>query len=227
MASVLENASIQDFQEFVNMVYVLPNDMDYELGEMLLNLQRSATRSIKGIRQGDSEKAKTNTLLSLSWFTSTMIRLHINVEEALWKRFPYLCSYCGKLPCSCKKEAVHKRRNVPVNDSKRPETIKEFQQMFNEIYPPSTRTLEIAGLHLAEELGELSQAIQVFRWGKSDSDFEIVAKEAADYLSTVFGVFNSLKADLGKELAKAFYDNCHACHKAPCECQYPFVKRFK
>jgi len=227
MASLSENSSIRDFQDFVNEVYVLPNDRDFDLGEMLSNVQRFAMRGIKGIRQGNVEKTKTNLLISLSWFSSTMTRLHADIEDAVWQRFPYLCSYCGNIPCSCKRDAVQSRKKVPVDDAKKPKTIREFQQMFSKIYPVSTRCLETGGIHLAEELGELSEAIWNFRSERRDCDLEIVVKEVGDYFSTVFGVFNSLNIDLAKELTGLFYDNCHVCHKVPCECTYKFIRRFK
>jgi len=227
MASFQENGNIRNFQEFVKEVYFLPNDRDYELSEMLNNIQRHAMRGIKGIRQGNLEKTKTNALISLSWFSSTMSRLHINVEDAVWQRFPYLCSYCGKTPCECKKNAMPGRKKVIIDESKRPKSMREFQEMFNKIYPASARTLEIAGLHLAEELGELSEAVWTFRGERRYCDLEIAVKEAADYYSTVMSVFNSLNVDAATELSKLFFNNCHVCHKTPCECPYRFVRRFK
>lgn len=227
MASITENSSIKELQEFVNQIYLLPNDRDFELAEMLSNIQRFAMRGVKGIRQGNPEKAKINTMLSTTWFSSIMTRLHIDIEETVWNRFPSVCSYCGKIPCSCKIDAVQGRKKVIVDDSKKPKTMQGFQEMFEKIYPAKTRTLEIAGLHLSEELGELSESIWTFRSEKRGCDLDIVVKEAGDYFSTVFGVFNSLNSSLAKELSELFYDNCHVCHKAPCECTYQFIRRFK
>ncbi|MDO8647594.1 MAG: hypothetical protein Q7R70_04210 [Candidatus Diapherotrites archaeon] len=227
MANFPENGSIKEFQQFINEVYDLPNDRGFELAEMLANVHRFVTLGIKGIRQGNPEKAKLNFLRSLSWYTSMATRLHIDIEDALWQRFPYLCSYCGNISCTCKAESIPGRRKVDVIESKRPKTMHEFQEMFKRIYPPASRSLEIAGIHLAEEFGELSDAILAFRGERRNSDFETIMKETADYLSTVFGIFNSLNTDLAKELAKNFDNNCFACHKSPCECDYRLVLRFK
>lgn len=227
MASINENSSPNELQEFINLVYFLPNDKNFELVEMLFNVQRAVNHGLKAIRQGNLEKTKTNIALSLSWFTSMMIRLHIDVEDAIWQRYPYLCCFCGNLPCTCAPNAVDAKKKIPVDNSKRPRAIKEFQEMFRRIYPPSVRNTEIAGVHLAEELGELTEALGKFRAEKNESDFENVKKEAGDYWANVFGVFNSLDAELAKELSKHFYENCHTCHKAPCECTYQFVRRYK
>jgi len=227
MASVNPEGSIQEFQEFVRQVYGIPNDRDFELADMLYNLQRFAMRGVKSIRQGNLEKAKTNILITLSWFCSTMTRLHIDVEDSLWERFPNACSFCGKMPCACKAEGIQVRKQIAAGSAQRPKTMKEFQQMFNRLYPPSERTVEMAFLHMAEELGELTEAVWTFKGEKQQCEFELIPREAADYLSTVFAIFNSMNVDTAEELAKMFRDNCHVCHKAPCACSFKFIRRFK
>jgi len=168
-----------------------------------------------------------NLLLSLSWFTSIMNRLHINLEDEVWNRFPYLCSYCGTYPCLCKKEKIRKRRKVVINNKKRPKTLRQFQKMFDNIYPSAARTLEHAGVHLAEEVGEFSEAIMTFRGAHNIKDFRQVELEAADLFSCLSGVFNSLEADMADGLVKLFPKNCHICKKAPCVCSFNFISNYK
>jgi len=194
---------------------------------MIVNMERFLMRSLKGIRKGNDQKAKSNLLLSLSWFMSIMNRLHINVEDEVWKRFPYLCSYCGTYPCLCKKEKVKTRRKVIIDNKKRPKTLKQFQRMFDDIYPSAARTLEHAGVHLAEELGEFSEAIMTFRGAHNDEDFNRVKIEAADLFSCVAGVFNSLEKDIVDGLVKLYSKNCHVCKKAPCACSFNYISNYK
>lgn len=184
-------------------------------------------RGLKGIRKGDHEKTKLNLLIALSWFMSTMNQLSIDIEDEVWNRFPYLCSYCGTCPCSCKKQKVESRKEVQKDDSKRPSNLEEFQKMFEEIYPHNTRTLEHAGVHLAEEVGEFSEAIMAYKGGCKDSDFKKVILEAADFFSCISGVFNSMETSIAQELSKMFSNNCHVCKKAPCVCSFDFVVNFK
>ncbi|MFA6269386.1 MAG: hypothetical protein WC652_06210, partial [archaeon] len=196
-------------------------------GEMLDNVSRFTMRALKGIRKKDNENVTKNMVISLSWFLSMLNRLYIDVEEELWMRFPFVCSYCNSESCVCALKRPLNRQKVIIDESKRPKTVRAFQEMFEKIYPAPKRTLEHAGVHLAEELGEFSEAFWIYRASKSKGDFEQLSLEAADFLSCFMVVFNSLNVDLASELSKYYFDNCHVCHKAPCECTYEYIKSFK
>jgi len=227
MASVSKDTSIRQFQEFIKEVYFMPNSRHFGSGEMLDNIERFAMRSLKGIRKADNEKTKKNLIISMSWFMSVLNRLYIDVEEELWPRFPYVCSYCNSRPCACKVKRPESRLKVTIDESKKPKTMHDFQEMFEKIYPSSGRTLEHAGVHFAEELGEFSEAFWIYKASKSDKDFEQLKLEAADFLSCILAVFNSLHVDLASELSKQFCNNCHECHKAPCVCTYEHIKAYR
>ena len=227
MHSLKPDASIRECQDFVRKVYGKPNDMHYDLHDMLNNVQRFAMRGLKGIRKSDAEKTRANLLISLSWLVSTMNRLHIDIEDVLWRRFPYLCSYCANCPCSCKEEKGTLRKEVPVDDSKRPASLEGFQRMFEKIYPPESRTLDHAGVHLAEEIGEFSEALLAYRGEHKEEYFENVLSEASDLFSHYLCVFNSLGMSIAEELSKTFKENCHQCKKAPCECSFSAVMNYR
>lgn len=227
MASVKPDTTIKEYQDFVREVYGLPNDRFFSLSDMLSNVERFMMRGLKGIRKGDKEKIRINLLISLSWFTSMMNQLHIDIENETWKRFPYLCSYCAFCPCVCQEKKPEKRQEVIRDESKQPKTLEEFQKMFNEIYPAEKRTIEHAGVHLGEELGEFSEAILTFRGGHKDEDFENLELEAADLFSCYLSVFNSLKMNMAKELSLIFSKNCHICKNAPCTCNFVDITQFK
>jgi hypothetical protein len=114
-----------------------------------------------------------------------------------------------------------------MDNAKRPGTLAGFQIMFNKIYPASTRTLEHAGVHLAEESGEFTEALTAFRGEKKSEDFQRVLFEAADYFSCLVGVFSSMNLDFAKELSAWFSENCNECHNAPCTCSYSTIKNYK
>ena len=99
--------------------------------------------------------------------------------------------------------------------------------MFKEIYPPEKRSLEHAGVHLAEELGEFSEVILVYRGERKEEDFEEIKLEAADLFSCLMGVFNVLGINVAKELSIMFSNNCHVCKNAPCTCSFTDITRFK
>lgn len=227
MASIKPTTTIREYQDFVRQVYGLHNDRYFDTTDMLTNVQRFAMRGIKGIRVQDKEKIKLNLLIAESWFMSLMNQLRIDLEESVWNRFPYHCSYCGRCPCCCREKKIRKRMRIRSQGKKRPKTFAQFQKMFADIYSPSRRTLEGAGIHLAEELGELSEAFLKYRGERNEKDFGKVKKEAADFFSCLMGVFNSLNVSVPKELSRLFRKNCHACRKAPCECSFSFVMNFK
>ena len=194
---------------------------------MLTQIQRFAMRGLKGIRKNNVDKIRINLFVAQSWFMSLMNQLHIQLEEEIWKRFPYCCSYCGSCPCSCAETHPEKRQKIMPDENKRPKTFSEFQIMLYKIYPAEKRTLEHAGVHLAEELGEFSEAILGYRGQHNDSDFEKIKVEAADLFSCFMGVFNSIETNVTEELSLMFSENCHVCKKSPCECNFLEILDFK
>lgn len=227
MPSLNQKSTLADHQQFAKEVYGLNNDRHYTTQEMLTQVQRFCMRGLKGIRKDDKKRTTLNLLITLNWFMSLMNQFHIDLGRATFKRFPNVCSYCGNRPCSCKKEKLQTRRRIRIEGKKISRTIAEFQAMFSEIYPKESRTLGHAGIHLAEEMGELAEAVLVYRGERNEKDFEKVSEEAADFLSCLFGVCNSWDIDVAKELAAMFSENCHVCKKALCECSFQFITGFK
>ncbi len=157
MASVAANTTIKQYQEFVNVVYRMPNDRNFGTWDMISNLERFSMRALKGIRKDDPDKTRINLLIAFSWFTSINNQLHIDMEKEVWSRFPSLCSYCGASPCRCKESKTKTRQAVkPINGNK-PVTMQDFQQMFQAIYPAENRTLEQAGIHLQRSLASFQR----------------------------------------------------------------------
>ena len=222
-----QNQSICEFQKLIEDIYSLPDDRLFSLYDILSNIERFTMRAIKGIRKGNQEKIINNLLISFSWLAALSNRFHIDLEKAVWSRFPLICSYCGKSPCACKKEKIIKRVKITKRASQKPSSLRDFQEMFNSIYPAKSRTLAIAGIHLAEETGEVSESVNVFLGEHKANQFEKITQELADWVSCMFGVANSAKIDITKELVKMFANNCHVCHQAPCVCKFEFVYKFR
>jgi NTP pyrophosphatase (non-canonical NTP hydrolase) len=223
MARFATNDSLADYQKFVQDVYGLPDDRLYSIWDILTQQQRFTMRALKGIRKNDTEKVRTNLLIAFSWLMAIANRLHISMEDEVWQRFPYLCSYCGRKPCSCKTIKPSARLKVKSDPGKKPLSLEETQIMFQEIYPEETRTLADAGVHLAEEMGEVSEAVHNYLGQHLLKQFDEVRLEMADFVSCIFGIANSADINIAKELASMFSDNCHVCHKAPCICKFADV----
>ena len=222
-----KNGTIRNFQEFVSDVYALPDDRLYSIWDLLTQEQRFSMRALKGIRKDDNEKIRINLVISLSWLMAIANRLHIDIEDEVWYRFPQRCSYCGKLPCACKAIKSSTRARFRRNYTLRPHGLGAFQKMFGDIYPADSRTLADAGVHLAEEVGEVSEAIHNFLGQHLQIQFDEVKLEIADLVSCIFGVANSARIDLSKELTEMYADNCHVCHRSPCACGFSEVIKLK
>lgn len=228
MLKLGQESSFSDYQTFIKEVYGFNNERFFGQRDMLTNLQRFIMRGLKGIRKGDEKKTALNLVVALGWFMSLMNRLHINLEQELWLRFPGKCSYCAAKPCVCGEIRPEKRQGVVGNDAERPQTIRGFQEMFEALYPSEKRSLEKAGIHLAEEMGELAESILVYgARGRSDDEFHNVKLEAADLLSCFLAVFNSLHIDLATLLTAHFSENCHVCKQLPCVCSFDSIMNFK
>lgn len=227
MASVKANSSLAGYQNFVREVYGPGNQRHFTTDEMLTNVARFSMRALKGVRKRDLEKVRVNMAVAVSWFISLLNQLDIDLDDATWNRFPYACSYCGECPCACKAKKIKKRVTVRIDPAMRPKTIRGMQEMIGKIYPPERRTLEEAGVHFAEEVGELSEAVLLFRGHHRNEDFDKVILESADAFTCAMGVYNSLGLDFAGELARMFANGCHVCHKTPCACNYNFVMNFK
>ncbi len=220
MASVSPHTSIRDYQRFIADIYDVGDNRFFSRRDLLGGVERLVMRGLKGIRKKEHERTRINLLLSLGWFMSLLNRMHIDAEDETWKRFPYRCSYCAHCPCICREIRPTKRRALPAEEDKRPKTLREFQQMFREVYPPETRTLEQAGIHLAEETGELWESLLLYRGTHKEAEFKKLVVEVADFLSCVIGVFNSLDIDVADALSEVYVDNCQVCHQLPCSCSF-------
>ena len=227
MFSFKETGTLADFQSFIGNVYTIPDDRIYSIWDLLTQQQRFAMRALKSIRKGSKEKLKKNLLISFSWLMAIVNRLHIEIEGEVWKRFPMLCSYCGRKPCACKKIRPVGRVKVKIDNTLRPHSLAEFQKMFNKIYPENRRTLADAGVHLAEEMGEVSEAIHNYLGQHQQKQFDNIKPEIADFISCIFGVANSAKIDVAKELTDIYNNNCHVCHEAPCICKFSEIAQIR
>ena len=221
-----KRASFQELQEFVREVYGVPDDRLYSLWDLLAQQQRFSMRALKGIRKGDRAKLALNLLISLSWLMNVANRLHIDVGVEIWKRFPEACSYCGSSPCSCRKTKLSTRKVFDHGKEPQLQRISDIQTMFERIYPSSERTLAEAGVHLAEEVGEVNEAISNYLGQHRDEQLHEIALEMADLISCICGVANSADIDIAHELSILFKEGCHVCHNTPCSCSFERVASF-
>ncbi|MBN2585225.1 hypothetical protein JXA59_01060 [Patescibacteria group bacterium] len=221
-----KDGSIADYQQLMRDIYDLPGDRNFSMSDILAQQQRFTMRALKGIRKGDMQQLRLNLLDAFSWSMTVVNRLHFNIEDVIWCRFPYQCSYCAACPCTCQTQKPDRRPKLLIDESKRPATLKDFQKMFSDIYPTNGRTLADAGIHWAEETGEMSEAIHAYIQEHRPDQLQSIADEVADFVSCIFGVANSAGIDVADGSAELFYKNCLACHNIPCTCSIEHINKF-
>jgi len=239
------NESLHKFQKMVWDIYGVADDRLYSNWDLISNMERFTMWGLKGIRKGKigdiniqaKNKAgsdnpaesfsqtfstaglKFNLLVAAAWLFALCSRLHIDLEKQVWQRYPGCCPYCGLAPCQCAKWKNPKIKKNKSNKSK-PSTLAGLQKRMDEIYPNQNRSLEHAGVHWAEELGELSEAWHLFQGTHKKKHFIQLEKEAADYFSHFLTVANSAGFDFAQEFYKLIPGKCHVCNKKQCICNY-------
>ena len=154
----------------------------------------------------------------------------------LWDKFPSVCPYCQEgrhNPDVCTERKLA-AGGVPWtqlavvgqrSQENRPHRLKEWQLMFSQIYPAQqTEEFGPSFARLTEELGELAEAVRVFR-----AEPGYILSEAADVFAWLMHIQNIIdskamvpSATRGEPLelafSKAYPDGCTACGKRQCTC---------
>ena len=112
-------------------------------------------------------------------------RCGINMETAVWGKYPNICPYCLTKPCSCgpRKTGPHKRLNIPL--PQKGITLGNFQEILGEIYLNHTSLLQEC-VDIISEVAESSLAV----W-RPENPIEI-KEEFADIFARLIRVANSL-----------------------------------
>lgn len=172
---------------------------------------------------------------AFGWWLALCGKLGIrSVEQMIWDKFPAKCAYCHKQPhdpdICLHEKAKSAGPNWPVlaslgDQGRRPSRVSEWQAMFSRIYPAQqTEDYGPSFARLAEELGELAEAIRVFR-----SEPGYVLSEAADVFAWLMHIQNisDTKAlvkpaergsALETALAKLYPGGCAECSNMICTC---------
>lgn len=227
MIILTERSDIPDLLKFNHEVYHKVNGL-FGQSDLYYNLLRFSMRSSKGIRKSHRDEQIFNLCLALSWLFAINNQLHIDLAEVIWRYFPACCTYCADTsipplqrankPCICSHPPG--RQNVEGDRRNKPRTLWGWQKMFENIYPSSQRTPELAALHLNEELGELAESLFAHKGTRQEQTRLKIELEIADVFSTIMAVANSLNINLIEEYVLLFSDGCHLCHKPRCICTF-------
>jgi hypothetical protein len=147
------NSSLKAFQDLNNTIYKKVNDQCYNSARSLFSrLHCHVIQIIKGARKENYGEMEYHLCMALSWSFALANSFHIDIENAMWERFPGRCPYCGENRCKCKERALYRQKviGLPPLGSK-PDSLFRWQKMFRGIY---FNEILPSALHLAEETGE-------------------------------------------------------------------------
>lgn len=206
------------------------------LGESITSLQDAAVRS--GEIDATCEKWLPKVF---AWYCSLVRVLNIEkLEDEVWRKFPYICPFCSSSTCECESlsdpEMLDQGRLSAAaerNSSKRPGDLKDWQELFDEVYDQSSsgllpvlgeqsyeRRLERACLKLHEERTELAEAIRLKAFFPSH-----VVNESVDLFAAICGFANVISTnydgnlDLGELVWNRYPDRCDTCSERICICR--------
>ena len=143
---------------------------------------------------------------ALGWYFPLLSKMRVrSVEELVFKKFPTVCPYCRSAPhkeADCKLvrgtsptvNHAEVSKYFRANWDSRPNTLDDWQAMFQSIYPRSLEEHGRSTIGLLEELGELAEAVRVF-----EPHPKYFLGEAADTFSYLMGIANEHSIRMAQE----------------------------
>ena len=216
---ITPDVSFLELQELNTAIYGIANDRIYSNHDFSLKIQRYTTMALKAIRKGRFDQVPWCLVMATSWTMALANRMHIDLDDEIWQRFPGACPYCAGKKCSCKERRLTRATDLPHDDPLRPRTVREYQKMFARIY--SANTLDDSKSHLAEEIAEVAEAVQHYSATHRPELFEEIRLELTDVVSCVFAVSNCMPFDLASSIYEFFGEGrCPKCKKPKCRCGF-------
>jgi len=238
MVDVRKNAerSLDDWYVVLNRTYWNQNyqrdasSIFTHLVEVVGGLSTLASNKKKNAIEPEAHIAK-----AFAWWLTLCGKLGVkSIEEMIWDKFPGVCTYCQLVPhnpdiCSEKKKLSGGppwETLASLGQGKdRPRRLRDWQRMFSTIYPAQqTEEYGPSFARLAEELGELAEAVRIFTSAPG-----YVLSEASDvfawlmHIQNIVDTKNSVPLSkrgeaLETAFARAYGDGCKECGKEKCVC---------
>lgn len=223
MATQLERPrTLAEFQKMFCYIYERA-DQHYSHTELVARLIEEITAIMELARKDEQERFPEQLARIFSWYCSVANLLGISLQEALWQKYPGVCSYCLREEnCICaiehpdipdKEDALRRLRRE--RHGREPETLRDHQALHHRLYYRQNRRIFPiqTAAHLAEEAGEVSRS---FRRG----DLEALEGEMADVASWIFALANRVvpSCDLSDAIWRQYPYECEKCRKDQCQC---------
>lgn len=191
--------------------------------QVFLHLVEEAGELAEALRKDTLKEIVENLPDVYAWLCSFATHSGIELEKAVWKKYPSVCPYCGKsknciciahmnyLPEEKREEILEAWRSKTEN---MPKTLEEWLDMFKKLYGDVNQVMHFSdvGFHFMEEVGEVAMAIR-------NGTRKMLEYEVADVFVWLMAI--AMRRDI-KNLSDIFFErfpnSCWKCGKNPCKC---------
>jgi|GEM_PF-3352212 len=205
--------TLGEFQKMVRIIYLLKDQRDYTLQDLLIHIQEEAAKIDEGLRKS-SDNEQINALpIFFCWFLSFCNMAGYNLEEVVWAKYQGICPYCGGEECFCKPKQKKPDTWFKNPQGKIPRSLPEWQEMFRRMYGKSNSELWPIQiwLHVHEELGEFSREFRLKNVPKSH-------EELADAFAWLMAYCNKMNVNLAELTWNTYPGICNVCRQEKCQC---------
>jgi NTP pyrophosphatase (non-canonical NTP hydrolase) len=206
--------SLDGWQEMFAGIYTEKDERDYAPADLLLRVQEEAAKIDEGIRKENGPEINNALPHLFCWFLSFCNMVGIDIEEAVWEKYPAVCPYCGREEnCMCITEEEKPSQWFKNYGGRIPTSLDDWQEMFRRIYGRINKAtwLVQVWLHVHEELGELSREFRLEEISKT-------REEVADCFAWLMAFCNKLNIQLGAITWRVYPGVCSVCKKDKCQC---------
>lgn len=222
--------TVREYQEMLASIYTKANER-YSGNDLFLRLLEEISKIMEMVRKdvvllaSGREKFASQLARTYSLWNALATRLDIDLQEALWNKFPAVCSYClrdAESKCICAVE--HLRipdderelvlRRLRKERSREPKTLRDHQELHRKLYglQNSRIPLQSTADHLAEEMGEVSREFR-------HQNLARLRGEMADIGSWLFALACRLEINLSQKVWEQYPYECEKCRKPECTCK--------
>lgn len=144
--------------------------------------------------------------------------------EAMCKKYPTKCGYCGNPHCHCPDAARKKHRKGRVQSVRLKWSLRDHQDNLRELYAQRNeeeeKGVDYIFNRLFQEVVELMQNLAGDCVGEDANEIEeAYALELADILAWTIALANYFKIDLERSLSIWYGKGCAECRRMPCKCR--------
>lgn len=218
--------SLQELRRMLDEIYGKHNLELYSTHDIQNQVWEQKSKVAKRVRKEDWEGLVVQLAVLSGWLMALWERIGLDIEEAVWFKYPNICPACFKSAgCSCIGEGLKynpedSRLNRFRRDTRNmPKSMPEWQATSKRIYGNINRimTAEKTWLHLDEELGEMSIEL---RHRNPDEITNKLKEESGDVFFWLLGFANRLAVDLDEAIWQTYPGECNVCRQEKCVCPY-------